>query len=134
MVQKVVEMQDRFFNWVNNIMSLGHLGLGVAVLISGQPRFTSASLQPLVYWSSGHMWVWGVWILISAILMRIQVRWPNIIGLWMGMVWHIIWGTSVTVAVIRFENASATGIPIFGILAALCAALLTYKAIDKTGG
>jgi hypothetical protein len=119
--------------WITSIMIMVHVGLGVAILSGGITRFSIPSYNPLIDYVHGDTWIWGVWICISAVLMAAPFRWSNILGLWFGMVWHIVWMAAFTVATIRYETAGATPIPVYGGLAMICAALLTARVIDKSG-
>lgn len=118
--------------WFTTIIIMVHIGLGIAILSGGIRRFSIPSYNPLIDYMHGNIWIWGVWISASALLMASPFRWTNILGLWLGMVWHTIWMASFTVATIRYETAAATPIPVYGGLAMLCAALLTARVIDKS--
>lgn len=118
--------------WFTMIMAMVHFGLAIAILIGGVDRFSFPSYDPLVAYTHGNVWIWGVWILISAILMTAPFRRVNIAGLWLGMLWHIIWMSCFTIAAAHYDTAAATPIPIYGGLALLSAALLTARVIDNT--
>lgn len=120
--------------WLTTIVIMVNIGLGIAVLAGGKERFTVPSYQPLIDYTHGATWIWGVWICISAFLMSVPFRWPNIIGLWLSVCWHIIWMAAFSTAVIRYADAAATPIPAYAGLAMVSAALLTARVIDKTGG
>lgn len=118
--------------WITTVMIMIHLGLAVAIVSGGIQRFSVPSYSPLIAYTNGHVWIWGVWIAASAFLMSAPFRWPNIIGLWIGMVWHIGWMSCFTIATLRYETAAATPVPVYGGMAMLCAALLTARVIDKS--
>lgn len=120
--------------WITTIVIMINIGLALAILAGGLKRFSLPSYQPLIDYSQGHIWVWGAIIAISAFLMATPFRWLNILGLWTGMSWHIVWMACFTIANIHYETAAATPIPMYGGLAMLQAALLTARVIDKTGG
>lgn len=120
--------------WITVIMMMLNMGLAMAVFAGGLPRFSRPSYTPLIDYTHNNVWIWGIWIMISAILMGAPFRWVNILGLWIGMFWHIIWMACFTIATIHYETAAATPIPVYGGLAMLHAALLTARVIDKTGG
>ena len=120
--------------WVTTIMIMLHIGLSMAIVAGGRDRFSVPSYTPLIEYTRGETWIWGVIIFCSAVLMSMPFRWPNIIGLWVGMGWHIIWMSCFTIAMVRYDNAAATGVPAYGIFALLCFALLTARVIDKPGG
>lgn len=120
--------------WFTTILIMVNVGLGVAVLAGGRARFTLPSYQPLIDYSQGNTWVWGLWIGLAALLMSVPFRWPNILGLWLSMFWHLIWMACFTIAAIHYDNAAATPIPVYGGLAMVSAALLTARVIDKSGG
>lgn len=120
--------------WITSIVVMVHFALGVAIVVGGTERFSPPSYNPLIDYTYGHTWIWGMWIAVSAILTATPLRWPNILGLWLGMFWHIVWMASFTTAVLRYETAAATPIPMYGGMAMICAALLTARVIDKSGG
>lgn len=129
---KGVWVDRHLAEWITIIMIMYHVGLGVAIVSGGIERFSIPSYNPLIDFTHGQVWLWGACISISAILMSVPFRWPNIIGLWVGMVWHLVWMASFTIAVIRYETAAVTPIPAYAASALICAALLTARAIDKT--
>jgi len=120
--------------WITSIMIMIHIGLGLAILSGGEIRFSIPSYNPLIDYVHGDVWIWGIWICASALLMATPFRWLNILGLWVGMCWHIVWMAAFTIATVRYETAAATPIPVYGGLAVICAALLTARVIDKTEG
>jgi len=131
-VKKVLFRPARYFiPLVLGIVIFIHLGLALAVIGGGIQRFSVPSYNPLIYYSHGHVWIWGLWIGLSAIFMMIPRRWVNIVGLWIGMLWHIVWMSCFTIAATHYSTAGATPIPIYAGLAMLCAALLTARVIDK---
>ena len=117
--------------WITSIVIMVHVGLAVAIVSGGVQRFSRPSYSPLIDYVDGQVWVWGFLLAISAILMATPFRWFNIIGLWIGMVWHMCWMFCFAIAALRFETAAATPIPVYGGLAMFCAALLTARVIDK---
>lgn len=124
---------DRYLSqWITTIMIMVHIGLGIAVIAGGTIRFSAPSYNPLIDYTNGQTWIWGIWICVSAVLMTAPFRWPNILGLWLGMCWHIVWMAAFTIATLRYATAAATPIPVYGGLAMICAALLTARVIDKT--
>lgn len=119
--------------WITSIMIMIHIGLGIAIVAGGVERFARPSYDPLIEYVDGQIWIWTLVICGSALLMSVPFRWPNIIGLWVGMCWHVIWMACFSIAMIRYENAAATPVPVYGGMAMICAALLTARVIDKTG-
>ncbi len=119
--------------WVTTIVIMVHIGLAIAVISGGIGRFALPSYEPLITYTHGQIWIWGAWIAVSAVLMSVPFRWPNIVGLWLGMFWHIVWMSCFSLAVLKYETAVATPIPMYGGLAMICAALLTARVIDKSG-
>jgi hypothetical protein len=117
--------------WITTIMIMAHVGLGSIILATGVIRFTSPTYDPLVNFTQGNVWVWGVWITLSGILMSVPFRWPNMAGLWLGMFWHIIWMWCFTIAVVESPKAAATPIPMYGAAALICIALLTARIIER---
>lgn len=117
--------------WVSNIMLWGHVALGVAVLVGGPHRFPFPTYQPLLMMVNGATWVWGAWILGAAALMTVPSKWPQIIGLWFGMVWHIMWCAAFAVAIVKYPTAGATAAVAYGTFAMIDAALLTARIVDR---
>lgn len=129
---KGVWVDKHLGQWITIIMIMVHIGLGTAVLAGGIVRFSIPSYNPLIDFCFGHVWIWGVVIIFSAMLMSAPFRWPNILGLWLGMMWHWIWMAAFTIAALNYETAAATPVPVYGGLAMICTALLTARVIDKT--
>jgi hypothetical protein len=125
-------VESHLAQWITTTVIMIHIGLGTAILAGGKIRFSLPSYSPLIDYSHGNVWVWGVWICVSALLMATPFRVLNILGLWIGMVWHTVWMACFTVATLRFDTAAATPIPIYGGMAMICAALLTARVIDRT--
>lgn len=117
--------------WITNIMVAVHVGLGVAVLIGGSKRFPYPTYEPLIHLTDDNVWVWGIWSLFAAGLMMIPARWPQALGLWLGMVWQILWCALFAVAVIQYPTAGATAAIAYGGFAAIDAALLTARIVDR---
>lgn len=120
--------------WITNIMVAVHVALGMAILVGGSTRFPYPTYQPLVDLTNGHIWIWGVWILGAAGLMTLPTRWPQILGLWLGMAWQIMWCALFSVAVLEYPTAGGTAAIAYGGFAFIDAALLTARVIDKDGG
>lgn len=118
--------------WITSIMIMVHAGLGVVVIVGGRERFIPPTYQPLIDFTQGYTWIWGVWALLAAALMCTPFRWPNIIGLWLGMAWMIMWMTLFAVATMTYPNAAATPMVAYGGFALIDAALLTARVMDKT--
>lgn len=118
--------------WITTIMIMINVGLGTTVISGGPLRFSAPTYTTLVSYSGHHIWLWGILIMASAMLMATPFRWINVVGLWMAMVWYILWMASFTIAALHYETAAATPIPVYGGLAMICAALLTARIIDKS--
>ena len=123
-------VDKHFSQWLTTIVIMIHVGLAMVVLVGGVERFSIPSYKPLIDYSMGNTWLWGIWIGISAALMATPFRWPSIIGLWIGMIWHIIWMACFTIAAINYTVAATTPIPMYGGLALICTALLTARVIE----
>lgn len=117
--------------WITTIVIMIHIGLGSVVLVGGVDRFSIPSYNPLIAFSLGQTWIWGIWILLSGMLMSTPFRWLNIAGLWLGMFWHLIWMSCFTIAMLNFPTASTTPIPMYGGMALICTALMTARVIEK---
>lgn len=131
---KGVWVDKHLGQWITIIMIMVHIGLGTSIIAGGVARFSVPSYNPLIDWSFGHTWLWGATIIFSGMLMSAPFRWPNIIGLWLGMCWHIVWMACFTIATLRYETAASTPIPAYGGFALICTALLTARVIDKSEG
>jgi hypothetical protein len=118
--------------WITVIMIMVHIGLGTAIITGGVERFSPPSYNPLVDFTFGNVWLWGVWIIFSAMLMSAPFRYLNILGLWLGVAWHMVWMSAFTIAALNYETAAATPIPAYGGFAMICTALLTARVIDKS--
>lgn len=118
--------------WVTTIMIMVNIGLGTSIIAGGIKRFSLPSYQPLIDYTDGRIWIWAVAIFMASFLMAAPFRWANILGLWIGMMWHILWMGCFTVATLSYETAAATPIPAYGGLALIQTALLTARVIDKS--
>lgn len=116
--------------WITIIMMAVNIGLGLVIIAGGIDRFAIPSYSPLISYSHGNIWIWGAWIALAALLMTTPFRWISIGGLWLSMCWHIVWMACFTVAVVQYDNAVATPIPIHAGLSMISAALLTARVID----
>lgn len=123
-------VDKHFAQWVTTIIILVNVGLGSMILAGGVDRFAPPSYNPLVDLSGGRTWVWGVWILLSGMLITTPFRWPNIVGLWLSLFWHTIWMACFVVAIINFDNAVSTPIPMYAGMALISTALLTARVIE----
>lgn len=117
--------------WISNIMLAVHVGLGTAVLAGGIERFPYPTYQPLIEIVNGHVWIWGVWIMISSGLMMMPWKWPQVSGLWLGMFWQIMWCAAFAIAVVKYPTAGATAAVAYGGFALIDAALLTARIVDR---
>lgn len=120
--------------WVTTIMIVINVGLGSVILAGGVDRFAPPSYNPLIDFTHGQTWIWGVWILISGLMIATPFKWTSIVGLWLGLVWQIIWMACFIVAVVNFPGAASTPIPVYAGLALLSTALLTARVIETNGG
>lgn len=117
--------------WVSIILMLTHFGLGVSIIAGGPERFSRPSYQPLIDITHGQVWIWGVLILLSSVLMIIPVRWLNIIGLWVGMAWMFMWAACFAISVATYPTAVATAMIAYTSLGAINAVLLTARVLEK---
>jgi hypothetical protein len=120
--------------WITSIMGMVHLGLGLAIIIGGKQRFIRPSYQPLIDMVNGETWLWGVAIIVSAMLMVTPFRWPIIAGLWLGMFWMIMWMSLFAYSTVMYENAASTPMVAYGGFALINAALLTARVMSKDEG
>lgn len=116
------------------ILIMINVGVSIAVIVGGTARFSIPSYSPLIAYVNGETWIWGASLGFATLLMSVPFRLPNILGLWLSMIWYIIWMACFTIAVTQFPTAAATPIPIYGGLAMISAALMTARVIDKSGG
>lgn len=129
---KGVWVDKHLAQWITIIMIMIHIGLGTAIITGGIERFSPPSYNPLVDYTFGHVWLWGIWIIAAAMLMSAPFRRVNIIGLWVAMAWHFVWMSAFTIAALHYSTAAVTPIPIYGGMAMFCTALLTARVIDKS--
>lgn len=122
--------EHQALQWVWNIMVTVHAVMGLAVLAGGRERFAYPTYQPLIDLTNGETWIWGVWVLAAGLIMTIPARRPQIIGLWLGMVWNVLWCTLFAVAVVEYPTSGATATVAYGGFALIDAALLTARIID----
>lgn len=119
------------FGSLMGIMLLVHSGLGAAVLFGGLGRFTYPTYAPLVTFTNGNVWLWGVMIYFSAALMTIPFKWFNALGLFIGMWWHIIWMACFAVATHTYPDAAATPAVAYGGFALINFVLLIARILDR---
>lgn len=120
--------------WVTSVMIVVHWGLGIAILVGGQARFSLPTYQPLIDLSNGNVWLWGLHSIIAGALMMVPLKWPNILGLWLGMVFMIMWTVLFSVSVLESPTAAATPAVAYAGFAMINAALLTARVIEKPLG
>lgn len=118
--------------WVTGIMIAVHWGLGIAILAGGRLRFSLPSYEPLIDLVAGNVWIWGVIIIVSAVLMMTPFKWLNCAGLFIGLLWMNMWVALFAIALINFSSAAATPVVAYAGFAMIDAALLTARALDKT--
>ena len=106
-----------------------HVGLAVMILLGGPERFTPPTYQPLLDYTHNATWPWALWIGTSALFMLSRRPWISIIGLWLGMVWHVVWMSSFVIAMGNSLTAASTPIPMHGAGALIC----TVGATAGTG-
>lgn len=123
--------EEHLLKWLTNAMIAVNVGLAMAVIAGGPQRFSLPSYQPLIDYSYGHTWVWGIWIGVSGSLMHTSFKWMNIVGIWLSMFWHIIWMSCFTIAAINYSTAAATPIPMYALGASVSAALLTARVVKQ---
>jgi hypothetical protein len=117
--------------WVTSIMIAVHWGLGLSVLVGGQARFTIPTYQPLIDLTNGHVWIWGVAIMLSAFLMTMPWKVPTVVGTWLGMVWMIMWASLFSVSLLQYPQAAATPVVAYAGFAMINAALLTARLLER---
>lgn len=118
--------------WVTTVMIVVHWGLGLSILVGGQNRFTIPTYQPLIDLAPyGQIWIWGASIMLSGLLMSVPFKWPNILGLWIGMVWMIMWSALFAVSLVQYEAAAATPVIAYAGYAMINAALLTARVLER---
>jgi len=120
--------------WVANVMLIVHGGLGIAILVGGLGRLTPPSYDPIIDLVNGHIWIWGVWSIVVAVLLVVPLRWPNIIGLVFGMFWMYLWCGLFAIAIAKYPEASATAMVAYGGFALLDLGLLVVRVIDRDEG
>ena len=120
--------------WITVTMIAVHWGLGLSVLIGGQARFTVPTYQPLIDLTQGRVWIWGVTIVLSAVLMMTPFKWPNVLGLWIGMAWMVMWAVLFSVSLVQYPQAAATPAVAYAGFAMIDTALLTARVLERPRG
>lgn len=115
-------------------MVLVNAGLGVAIILGGPGRFPPPSYLPLVEYSRGNTWVWGVLIGLAAFLMICNNKKASVVGLWLSMFWHIVWMTAFIISAVNYEHSAVTPIPAYCGFALISATLLTARVLEPKGG
>lgn len=118
--------------WVTTVMILVHWGLGIAILVGGKPRFSQPTYQPLIDMVHGQTWVWGAIIALAGLMMTVPFKWPQVIGLWLGMSWMALWTGLFSVSLVQSDTAAATPAVAYAGFAMINAALLTARVIEKS--
>lgn len=120
--------------WVTTTMIAVHWGLGLAVLVGGSPRFSIPTYKPLLDMTDGRVWMWGLAIMASAALMMVPFKWPNVLGLWLGMVWMIMWASLFSVSLVQYPDSAATPVVAYAGFAMINTALLTARMLERPRG
>jgi hypothetical protein len=118
--------------WVTGVMIAVHWGLGIAILAGGTQRFSIPSYLPLIDLVSGNTWIWGVVIVLSAVLMMTPFKVLNCAGLFIGVLWMNMWVAMFAVALINYPTSAATPVVAYAGFAMIDAALLTARVLDKS--
>lgn len=121
---------EHLAQWIQTIMIVVNVALAAAIVTGGPERFVRPSYEPLIEFARGYTWVWGLALALPAILMTAPFKWPNALGLWLGMVWHILWAGCFSVAMINYANASSTAPIAYAGFAMIHAALLTARVTE----
>lgn len=127
-------VQKNLSQWVTMVMIFVNGGLAIAILWGGEMRFPPPSYLPLLEYTNGNVWIWGVLIGLAAFLMLCYNKTISIIGLWLSMFWHIVWMTAFIISAVSYERSAMTPIPVYCGLALISATLLTARVIDPKGG
>lgn len=117
--------------WITSVMIAVYWALGVAILVGGQVRFSLPTYEPLVDLSGGHTWIWGVVVIVAAILTMIPVKGLSVSGLWLGTTWMITWAVMFAVSIVQDPLSAATPAVAYAGFAMINAALLTARVIEK---
>ena len=113
------------------IMLFVHTGLGSAIIFGGVQRFTYPTYEPLVNLTHGNVWFWGVTIFSSAALMAIPLKWLNILGIWIGLMWNIVWMACFAVATNTYPDAAATPSVAYAGFALINFVLLIARVLER---
>lgn len=117
--------------WVTTIMIMIHCGLAMALGFASLDRFVSDSFSPLMDLTGQKPWLAAVIYVTSAALMALPFKWINVAGNWLGMMANIVFAGMFGVAMVNSPTAASTAFPVYAGLAAICAALLTARVIEK---
>lgn len=117
---------------VNLLMGFVHAALGLTIIIAGEDNFDPPTYEPLVTFSFGHFWLWGITSIVIALLLNPHLgRRFNIVGLFFGMVWMIVWFSLFFVAVESNPDSAPTPMVCYGGFAMINAALPTAKVSER---
>lgn len=116
--------------WVTNVMVAVHFGLGLSIIAGGKSRFSLPTYQPLIEMTNGHIWIWGVAILAAGTLMTTPYKWPNALGLFIGMAWMNVWAALFAVSVVQHADSAATPMVVYLGFALVNTALLTARFVN----
>ena len=117
--------------WINSAMVLVHLGFGLVLVYDDPLSFSADTYDPLRTISQGNFWLWGVVILFSGLLMATPYKWVNVVGLWIGMAWMVVWTALFLLALFHSQEASAIPAVACGGFALINTALLTSRVINS---
>lgn len=111
------------------ILGFIHIALGVAVLLGGPERFPPPNYGPLLSFSDGEVWPYGIiWIFGGLLMMFCRNVWGRLVGMFIIVVLANLWAALFGLAAYQDPTASFTPTVAYGGYALMNATLfwLTY--------
>lgn len=119
-----MNLTDRHIHYAAQGLGIIHLTIGVSILAASIDRFVSASFRPLLDFTDGVMWPYGLAYVLCGGVMTLGDGLLQRLGLMIGVLVNNVFAALFLVATIQYHDAAPTGIAAYGGYAALDAAVL----------
>lgn len=126
----VQDLSHKVLAVIYRVVAVGHVALGVSILIGGIARFPYPTYQPMLDLTRGAVWPWGAVIITSGVAMLIPHRVLNLAGLGVGFCWFNLFSAMFAVALWKYDESGSTAPVPYFILGAIHVALLTLKIAE----
>lgn len=113
------------------ILGVVHVVFGIAVLIGGSIRFPPPTYQPLLNFTNGEVWPYGLVFLIAGVLTLFHKTIPIMVGLLLSAVIDNFWSALFLVAIFSSPNSGITPSVAFGGYALCDCVLLVLIATNR---